>query len=91
MEIREMREDLESMPAQRLMAIGIPEITFYNLGNKYQALCPFHGDSRLGSFTYNPYTNVWKCFSCGEGGKGVIKLVMLVKGWDYVKTVKYLY
>jgi len=91
MEIREMREYLESMPAQRLLAVGIPEITFYNLGNKYQALCPFHGDTHLGSFTYNPYTNVWKCFSCGEGGKGVIKLVMQVKGWDYVKTVKYLY
>ena len=54
MEIREMREYLESMPAQRLLAVGIPEITFYNLGNKYQALCPFHGDTHLGSFTYNP-------------------------------------
>lgn len=38
-------------------------------GNEYQALCPFHTDKELGSFTIYNRGSGWryKCFSCGAG------------------------
>jgi len=36
-------------------------------GKNYQGLCPFHDDKRP-SFTVNPQLQIYKCWSCGEGG-----------------------
>ena len=91
MEIRDMRQELETIPDEVLLAIGVPSITFYNVSGSFKALCPFHSDKHLGSFGYNPHTHCWGCFACGESGKGVFSLVMRIMGWNFVDTVKYLY
>ncbi len=40
-----------------------------------KALCPFHGDRSYGSFVISNRKKIYKCFSCGEGGGSVHKLV----------------
>lgn len=40
-----------------------------------KALCPFHGDRDYGSFVVSNQKKVYKCFSCGEGGGSVHKLI----------------
>lgn len=83
--------ELELIPQEQLLAIGVPEITFYRTARGLQALCPFHNDSKVGSFMFNPHTGIWKCFSCGEGGRGVIKFLMRLHDWDFLQAVDYLY
>lgn len=82
---------LSSIPDGQLLAIGLPQIEFYNLSGMLYALCPFHGDKHLGSFKYNEQTHCWKCFSCGEGGSGAYSLIMRVNDWNFIKTINYLY
>ncbi|MCA9799981.1 MAG: DNA primase [Cyanobacteria bacterium HKST-UBA04] len=36
-------------------------------GRNYKGLCPFHNDKKP-SFNVNPAKQIYKCFSCGEGG-----------------------
>lgn len=36
-------------------------------GRNYKGLCPFHQD-KSPSFNVNPAKQIYKCFSCGEGG-----------------------
>ena len=87
----EKMSELSAIPQQSLLAIGVPDIKFYQTSRGLQALCPFHNDHKLGSFTFNQNTGVWKCFSCGAGGSGAISFIMKVNNWDFLKTVDYLY
>lgn len=51
-------------------------------GEELWAHCPFHSESTPGgAFSYNPETDVAKCFSCGEGGD-LIRLFCAVRGYD---------
>ena len=43
-------------------------------GAKHDLLCPFHDDKAPGSFHYSNSKNIFKCFSCNEGG-GPVKFV----------------
>jgi len=90
-EFKEMKSFVDNCPQERLLEIGLPDIQFYNVGGMYHALCPFHPDTHLGNFMYNPYNHIWKCFVCGEGGVGVVNLVMAVTGKSYTETVAMLY
>ena len=87
----EKMSELSAIPQQSLLAIGVPDIKFYQTSRGLQALCPFHNDHKLGSFIFNPTTGVWKCFSCGVGGSGAISFIMKVNNWDFLKAVYYLY
>ena len=87
----EKMSELSAIPQQSLLAIGVPDIKFYQTSRGLQALCPFHNDHKLGSFIFNPTTGVWKCFSCGVGGSGAISFIMKVNNWDFLKAVDYLY
>lgn len=40
-------------------------------GAFYTALCPFHDDRHLGSFSVNPRTNYFKCYACETEGDGI--------------------
>ena len=42
-------------------------------GRHWMGLCPFHRDTKLGSFIVTPDKGMWKCFSCGDeyAGNGV--------------------
>ena len=83
----EKMSELSAIPQQSLLAIGVPDIKFYQTSRGLQALCPFHNDHKLGSFIFNPTTGVWKCFSCGVGGSGAISFIMKVNNWDFLKAV----
>ena len=87
----EKSAELEMIPQAQLLEIAAPEITFYRTPRGLQALCPFHNDSKVGSFMFNPDTGFWKCFSCGEGGRGVIKFLMRLHDWDFLQALDYLY
>lgn len=39
-------------------------------------LCPFHDDSKAGSFKINLTSGAFKCWSCGASGGDVIAFVM---------------
>ena len=45
-------------------------------GAHISMLCPFHADENEGNFKYTLHNDLWKCFSCGEGGKGILSLMM---------------
>lgn len=51
----------------------------------YLGLCPFHNDTRLGSFVVTPRKGIFKCFSCGAGGDAA-KFVSLYSGKNYVES-----
>lgn len=88
---REKKEAVMALSDQTILSIGIPQVSFYSMDGQYHALCPFHKDKHLGSFSYNPVTTIWKCFACGEGGFGVFTLIMKVNGWDFKQTIEYLH
>lgn len=37
-------------------------------GNEWSGLCPFHSDTRAGSFMVNDSKAIYKCFACGASG-----------------------
>lgn len=55
--------------------IELPKRTGY----EYLGICPFHNDTRLGSFKVNPTKGIFKCFACGKGGDA-INFVSLKRG-----------
>lgn len=44
--------------------------------HKWNGLCPFHNDTRAGSFVVNITTGAYRCFSCGEHGGDIIAFHM---------------
>lgn len=54
-------------------------------GSHFHGLCPFHNDHKMGSFVVSPKKNIFKCFSCGEGGDG-ISFVAKLEGINYVAS-----
>lgn len=68
-DIRDIVDRVASLPIEQIIG---GEIKLYGSGTERDALCPFHNDHKLGSFKVNVEKNIWKCFGCGEGGKGGI-------------------
>ncbi|MBR2894866.1 MAG: DUF3854 domain-containing protein [Oscillospiraceae bacterium] len=91
MTTREKKEVLDMVPDWTLLAIGLPQITFYIVNGQYYAICPFHHDRHIGSFSYNPRNRIWKCFSCGESGRDAYALIMRVNNWSFTQTIEHLY
>lgn len=58
-------------------------------GANYQMLCPFHSDSRLGSFVVSPIRNRYTCFACGESGDG-IDFIKNTKDMSYKQAVQFI-
>ena len=42
----------------------------------WHGLCPFHMDTRPGSFVINKTTGAFRCFSCGARGSDIIAFHM---------------
>lgn len=89
--IWEKKQVLDGYPVDKLLEIGLPHMKFFCIRGQYHALCPFHKDTSLGNFSYNPAKDVWKCFVCGEGGSGPYSLIERVNGWSFKETIHYLY
>ena len=64
-------------------------VQLYKKGTSLLGLCPFHDDTRLGSFVVNERKGFYKCFSCGESGDAVT-LLRKLDGMDYPTALRYL-
>ncbi len=91
MTISEMKEVLDEYPADSLLEVGMPDVKFYARGSQLEALCPFHGDHKLGNFGYSLAKDCWRCFVCGKSGSGPYSLIMAHRNWSFAETVRYLY
>ncbi len=91
MDYYRMRDELNHYDFYQILAVGVPQVKFYQFRDHYIALCPFHKDTHLGSFSFNATTGIWKCFSCGKGGHGAINFVMEVNGWSFKETIRFLW
>lgn len=56
-------------------------------GNGYQALCPFHADSKP-SFYVNESKGFFHCFGCGAGGN-VFHFLMRARGMGFPEAVRF--
>ncbi|MFI5342771.1 MAG: CHC2 zinc finger domain-containing protein [Chlamydiales bacterium] len=53
-------------------------------------LCPFHSDSKPGSFKVNLTTGAYKCFSCHAKGGDILSFVMAKYGFSFSETLEQL-
>ena len=51
-------------------------------------LCPFHNDTRPGSFFVNLHTGAFKCYSCDAGGSNIISFTMLKYNLSFYDALK---
>lgn len=51
-------------------------------------LCPFHDDSRQGSFKVNLTTGAFRCWSCGAYGGDIIAFIQKRDGLEFVETLR---
>lgn len=80
--IERMFEALSRIPEESIIG---KYVQLTHRGRHMMGLCPFHRDTRLGSFVVTPDKHMWKCFTCGDeyAGNG-IKFVSLYKGLSYL-------
>ncbi|MEO7174230.1 MAG: CHC2 zinc finger domain-containing protein, partial [Saprospiraceae bacterium] len=50
-------------------------------------VCPFCNGEK---FTVTPSKSIWKCFSCNEGGKDVVSLVMAIGKRSYPDALRFI-
>lgn len=88
---RQRKEFIENM-FDKLQYVSVEHpiqrrINLVNKGRHLLGLCPFHNDTRLGSFVVTPDKNIFKCFVCGDeyGGNG-IHFVSLYDGLNYLQA-----
>ena len=58
------------MDATNIVDVVSDFVTLRKAGVNYKGLCPFHDDTTP-SFMVSPSKQIYKCFSCGEGGTAV--------------------
>lgn len=57
-------------------------------GSGWTGLCPFHSE-RTASFHVDPRRNIYKCFSCGEGG-GAVRFLMENRNMSYPDAIRHI-
>ena len=62
------------MDATNIVDVVSDFVTLRKAGVNYKGLCPFHDDTTP-SFMVSPSKQIYKCFSCGEGGTAVNFLI----------------
>jgi len=69
----------------------LPDMPRTNKGNwRDGGLCPFHNDSKAGSFRVNMDTGGYCCFSCGAKGGDVVAFTMQREGLTFLNALKQL-
>lgn len=66
-ELERIIEKVEALPIEEIIG---REINLRGSGVERDAICPFHNDRKMGNFKVNTSKGIWRCFACGEGGKG---------------------
>lgn len=54
-------------------------------------LCPFHEDSKAGSFKINLTTGAFRCWSCGVYGSDIIAFIQKRDGLEFIEVLRKLY
>lgn len=82
--IEELFEQIERIPIEQIIG---RYVNLVQRGQHKMGLCPFHADTKLGSFIVTPQKKIWKCFACGDGfaGNGV-KFVSLYENLTYLEA-----
>lgn len=82
--IERMFSAIEHIPVDKIIGNYIP---LEKRGRHMMGLCPFHKDTKLGSFVVTPDKGIWKCFTCGDpyAGNGV-KFVSLYNNITYLEA-----
>jgi len=73
---------LEQLPS---MSTPRKRIGLVNAG-----LCPFHADTRAGSFFVNLSNGAFVCYACGAQGGDVLAFLMLRAGYTFREALEYL-
>lgn len=60
-------EQVRCIPVEKVIG---QIIELHKKGSYYYGLCPFHNDTKEGSFVITPSTSRWKCFSCPDSPGG---------------------
>ncbi len=63
-------------------------VTLKKAGANYKGLCPFH-DEKTPSFIVSPSKQLYKCFSCGQGGDAV-GFIMQHEQMTYPEALKWI-
>lgn len=82
--IEQLFEEIERIPIDQIVG---QYVNLVQRGPHKMGLCPFHADTKLGSFIVTPQKKLWKCFACGDGfaGNGV-KFVSLYENISYLEA-----
>lgn len=88
-----MPKDLQQLKDEIRFRTDILDIigqytTLKRAGKNWKGLCPFHND-RNPSFNVLPEKQIYKCFSCGEGGD-VFTFVQKKENLDFIEAMEFL-
>lgn len=66
---------------------ALPGATLKRRGWNDGGLCPFHADTRRGSFRVHTETGGFMCFACGAGGGDIIAFEMKRHGIGFSEAL----
>ena len=88
-----MRQDIQSVKEDIRTRSDIVEVVgvyvrLQKAGKDYKGLCPFHSDKRP-SLHVSPSMQIYKCYSCGEGGD-VFTFIQKIEKLDFIESLEWL-
>src|SRR5438132_13929916 len=88
-----MESDFQAIKAEIKARVDIRDIIgqytrLKKSGKNWTGLCPFHADKKP-SFSVVPDLQIYKCFSCGEGGD-IFKFVQKKENLDFIEALEWL-
>lgn len=77
----------ERLPPFDFYQHELPDAILKKNGWNAAGLCPFHRDTKVGSFHVNLMTGSFICFSCGSAGSDIIAFVMNFYGLRFYEAL----
>lgn len=75
-ELRDIAEEVRGLRLSEVLEHHGVHVEI-DTGSEKKALCPFHMDNTIGSFSINDAKGICKCFACGGGGDAVHSMMQL--------------
>ena len=69
-ELRDIAEEIRGLRLSEVLEHHGVRVEI-DTGSEKKALCPFHMDNTIGSFSINDDKGICKCFACGGGGDAI--------------------